>query len=184
MSVYNSAVRKLYLPYGMHKSSGGSRLLSDVTYHWFCVGRETPLAPYASLILNYGRLAAPERLRAEQMTDELLSEEEYHQLRDYLLKSCRVSVQTAVLTAPLNSNASHTITKAEGLRPFLNSLSLPVEEPAHLASCKLDEEEGYSLPFRIWGLAVLGPRRIVPRPQQGVVLASPQPQPVQLQGQP
>lgn len=149
-----AAKLKLYLPYGnFHRDSSGlteARRLhaQQVTYHWFYIDRETPLAPYESLILGYRGLSAEARTRAEHMVDEFLSEEEYRLLRDYLRTRHRDDLRTTVLSAPVQAIKPDTSTRAGTLRPFRDCADDPASGSGF---CKLSEEEGYSLPFRIWG---------------------------------
>jgi len=150
---------------------------TETTYHWFVAERKEPIAPYASLIMNHRSLRETVREDAERMVDEFLSEGEFHQLRDYLQSAHGQDIRTAVLCAPIVAIRPDVQTRAGASRPFLRSSvptsdSLPepgtgpAQEPEaesgeeesrkpHQeevgALYRLSEEEGYSLPFSVWG---------------------------------
>lgn len=154
-SVGSMPAIKLYLPYGTFHSDSSS--LSDaqkhpwshVTFHWFYVGREAPLAPYESLIMGYRGLSAEGKTRAERLVDEFFSEDEFHQLRAYLQTRHRDDLRTTVLTAPVHPLKADTTTRAGSLRPFQHAC---VEDDiAGSGFCRLCEEDGYCLPFEVWG---------------------------------
>jgi len=145
---------KLYLPYGtFHR---GTSSLADsqhafsrhVTFHWFCIERPEPIAPYASLIMGHHGLTPEARTRAEQMVDEFFSEEEFHQFRDYMQTQHQDDLRTTVLSAPVHAVKPDTSTRAGSFRPFRAGVEDSIPGSGF---CKLAEEEGYSLPFSVWG---------------------------------
>ena len=174
---------KLYLPYGTFGEAGDQKYgwynpRTAIILQWFCVGRETPIAPYESLIMGYRTLNETVRTRAQQTVDEFLSESEFHQLRDYLRQQHGKDLRTAVLTAPVAAIRPDTTTRTGALRPFRFCLDAapsaetreategaeadesPVPEPimgridpplTRGGFCRLAEESGYSLPFAVWG---------------------------------
>lgn len=164
-----AAVRKLYLPYGgLPRTLRVSRGLpgdgGGVVFHWFCPSRpDGPVAPYETLIQQYASLNAPVRARAEAMTDEMFTEEEFGQLRDYLFRRHREDLRTAVLTTPLPALKVGTVTRAEMNRPFLPPRTVSGDDAASVAPgvsrvelsaegfYRLSEEEGCPLPFAVWG---------------------------------
>jgi len=171
---------KLYLPYGTFGEAGDQKYgwynpRTEIILQWFCVGRETPIAPYESLIMGYRTLNETVRTRAQQTVDEFLSESEFHQLRDYLRRRHGKDLRTAVLTAPVAAIRPDTTTRTGALRPFRFCLDAPpapetapdADESENAAPepilgrmdlpqmrggfCRLAEENGYSLPFVVWG---------------------------------
>jgi hypothetical protein len=149
---------KLYLPYGYFK---GRR--SQLMVHWFVKDRESPVAPYAELVEKYNQLPEESRARARRVVDELFTEAEFHALRDYLRVHLRQDVRTAMLVAPINSLKQHEEANRGLIRPFGDSCEMgdSVPEvgdgvPGRMAGggrgfCRLAEEDGYTLPFAVWG---------------------------------
>jgi len=174
---------KLYLPYGTfgnasHHGESWYRPHTEIILHWFVTGRKEPIAPYASLILNYKGLAPAVRARAEQTVDEFFAESEFHQLRDYLRDVHGKDVRTAILSAPVPAVRPDTQTRAGALRPFnpvaavidsqvLNAEgapddTIPETEPDDAeetdasgetinAIYRLSDEKDYPLPFAVGG---------------------------------
>lgn len=137
---------KLYLPYGTLSSVADARYF---TFHWFHASRETPVAPYASLILGYSQLSGEAKTRAEAVVDEFLSEDEFHLLRDYLRERYHEDLRTAVLVAPVNTLKPDAGSRAGTLRPF--SRRTDGDGVSGSGFCRLPEDPRYSLPFAVWG---------------------------------
>lgn len=137
------ATTKLYLPYGALHRIADPRL---VTFHWFCVGREEPLAPYVSLIMGYKNLTDVARVRAEAMVDEFFSESEFHQLRAYLRARHGEDLRTTLLTAPVSAIKPDAGTHIGQERPFAQCV-VANGNGFH----RLSDDQGYTLPFTVWG---------------------------------
>jgi hypothetical protein len=149
--------RKLYLPYSSLRTllPQGKRDLYSVTVHWFCVNRSAPIAPYASVLLGYKSLSDEARVRAEMLVDEFFREEEFHLLRDYLRERHHEDPRTAMLVIPVSAVKPDTGTRTGTLRPF----GMPsANEREEVTIFRLAEEEGYSLPFTVWGAYAATPR--------------------------
>jgi len=184
---------KLYLPYGTFGDASDRKQAwyspyAQITLHWFCVDRPEPIAPYESLILGYRGLTPEARLRAEQTVDEFFSETEYHQLRDFLRDQHKQDLRTTVLAAPVSAIRPDAATKTGTLRPYRQCAVAGTPREKIVVSdsededteesdgpgpaleeggfCKLTEQEGYSLPFAVWGYysaaARPGPLRSLP----------------------
>jgi hypothetical protein len=149
--------RKLYLPYSSLRTllPQGKRDLYSVTVHWFCVGRKTPIAPYASVLMGYRSLSEEARPRAEKMVDEFFRESEFHQLRNYLHDRHHEDLRTAMLVTPVSAIKPDTATRTGTLRPFGIPSAIEREE---LTIYRLAEEAGYNLPFTVWGAYAAAPR--------------------------
>ncbi len=146
--------RKLYLPYSdLPTQAGPGR--GKVTFHWFYAGRQEPIGDYARLLLGYRGLTPEAQERAERLVNELFREDEFHLLRSYLESKHGVEVRTAMLTTPLASIKPDTGTRLGTLRPFHGEHP---EHPTEVLIHMLAEEEGYTLPFQVWG-AYLNPSR-------------------------
>ncbi|MGK7345833.1 MAG: hypothetical protein ACNS63_08485 [Candidatus Nitrospinota bacterium M3_3B_026] len=71
-----------------------------VIVDWFCRGRETPVAPYETLIGNYDELSYTERERAEELVDHFLTAEEAEQLRRYMDRKFGFEVKVKKMETP------------------------------------------------------------------------------------
>ena len=134
---------KLYLPYGNLKDFKGH---SQVTLHWFVKDREQPVAPYAQLVENYRHLSGEDQRRAERIIDELFTYEEFVALRAYLYERHREDLRTSVLVPPINGVKQDNDRNRGLVRPF--GLCIEGERGGF---CRLCEQEGYALPFTVWG---------------------------------
>ena len=138
------AALKLYLPYGTHHRAADARL---VTFHWFCVSRKTPApATPAELIMGYKTLTEDARARAEATVSEFLTEDEFHQLRSYLRERHGEDLRTTLLCAPVSATKPDSGTQVGLERPFAQCAPKPGS-----GFHRLSEEEGYTLPFEVWG---------------------------------
>ncbi len=146
-------MRKLYLPYGTLRTSADPR---QITYHWFIIKRETPLAPYDKLILSYNGLSDDARVRAEQTVDEMFSQEEFEALRDYLRDQRSEDLRTGILNAPISANKPDTSTRLGTERPFQTC-----SEGVTGGFMHLSEQPGYNLPFTVWGYYAM-PAHLMP----------------------
>jgi len=150
----SASARKLYLPYSYLPTQAGPGR-GKITFHWFCVGRQEAIGDYTSLLLDYRGLARDAQEKAERLVDEFFREEEFHLLRSYLESRHGVEVRTAMLTTPLASVKPDTATRLGTLRPFYIE---PPEQQTEVLLHPLANEEGYTLPFTVWG-AYLNPSR-------------------------
>jgi hypothetical protein len=144
---------KLYLPYGRLKRFGGNR---QVTLHWFVKDRPQPVAPYAELVERYSQLAPEARQRAGRIVDEMFTESEFHALHAYLYDREREDVRTAMMVAPVNGSNLDNRENRGLIRPFGDDPDRREGgEPSHGSGgggfCRLAQEEGYALPFAVWG---------------------------------
>ncbi|MBC8101835.1 MAG: hypothetical protein H7Z41_04525 [Cytophagales bacterium] len=154
------AAMKLYLPYG---ALGSVSVQKQITFHWFRIEREEPLAAYETLLLGYKNLTPEARTKAEAMVDEFFSESEFHQLRDYLRQRHGEDLRTTVLMAPVNAVKPDLGTRAGSLRPFAQCASGP---NGGSGFCRLSDEENYGLPFPVWGYyaAAIAPAHLTAAP--------------------
>ena len=170
------AAVKLYLPYGALHRVADPRL---ITFHWFCVGRTTPLAPYATLIMGHRNLSDAALARAEATVDEFLSEPEFHQLRAYLRNRHGEDLRTTLLVAPVSAVKPDAGTHVGQERPFAQ---IEVGAATGKGFHRLSEDEGYTLPFTVWGYYSLpSPMRSNPNdgispPQHGEPLIEAEPE--------
>lgn len=190
---------KLYLPYsllsdlpattrsaGRLKSERVGRIRHEVMVHWFMRERSEPLAPYTRLMLRSNATAPEEQRSIEEMVDEFLSADEFHQLRTYLYDRHRTPVNTVMIVPPLpvSSVRPDMATRIGVDRPFSRHITPALSQETTVASpdapgtdrengidaedrpitdsrvsrllpvtefIRLSEEEGYDLPFTVWG---------------------------------
>ena len=143
---------KLYLPYGNLRCFKGRGL---VTLHWFIKDREHPIAPYAQLIQSYRQLTESARRPAEQTIDELFTEQEFRDLRAYLYDK-REDLHTEILVPPISVAKQDNARNRGLIRPFGER-----SDSEGGGFFKLCEEEGYPLPFTVWGYYT-EPQRVAP----------------------
>lgn len=146
---------KLYLPYGKLKTFSGPRHL---TFHWFRRDRAEPIGVYTDLILDYRHLSDEKRQAAEAAVDEFFTEEEFYVLREYLYKAQGEDLRTGILVPPVGVGKQDSEARLGLTRPFRDCL-----EGAGGGFCKLSEQEGYSLPFSVWGYYTEPSRLLYPR---------------------
>jgi len=165
------APRKLYLPYGTLPGVSGTHALM---VHWFRVDREVPLDPYERLLLGYRTLTDEARSRAEAMVNEFLSEDEFHELREYLQRQRGTDLRTTVLVAPVSATRPDAATRTGGLRPFAQC-----EEDPHSGSgfFRMSEQDGYPLSFAVWGYHAGVDQRYHPPVSPAQKLSVPAPRP-------
>jgi hypothetical protein len=162
--------RSLYMPYGNLPHSVRLRnnlpAHSNVVFHWFCVGRKEPISDYKNLILGYNHLSPSVRDLSQSLVDEMLTDEEFHQLKSYLMRRHGADTRTTLVTAPVFATRSRSSSKSES-RPFLpGSLAAGTTDGAATPATPgtatfiesntsgfypLSLEEGYDLPFAVWG---------------------------------
>jgi hypothetical protein len=142
-------IPKLYLPYGTLRVPGGPSATHDISLHWFCKERPTPVTNFAELIMGHKGLSEETRLNAEAAVSEFFTEDEFHQLRAYLRDTHRQDLRTAVLVPPVNALHPDHGTRVGAERPFARQA---VEEAGgRKGFVKLSETEGCNLPFTVWG---------------------------------
>lgn len=136
---------KLYLPYGTLRHPDIAR---GASVHWFRHGRrETPVAPYETLILGYKQLKPDEQERAEAMVDEMFTDAEFQALRAYLYESQPgADLRTSMMVPPISSTKQENERNRGLVRPF--SIC---EEGESGGFYRLTEQPGYALPFPVWG---------------------------------
>lgn len=108
----------------------------EVKITWFALERKNPLAPYETIIQDYGLLNEKERVFPEAYVDEQFSREEAEALKKYL--DCRPDTKTQIeeieLPVPLNTSGCRRLARGGGSDFFI-----------------LHREAGYSLPFKVEG---------------------------------
>ena len=134
---------KLYLPYGHLRSVEG---YGQVMIHWFVIDRQTPVAPYGQLVERYSQLSAEDRVRAEQMVDELFSEPEYFELRRFLYEVRHEDLRVSMMVPPVNALRQDNAPNRKLIRPFR---ALPEGDDGCFV--RLCDQPDYSLPFAVWG---------------------------------
>jgi len=108
-----------------------------VTFSWFVNKRERPAAPYEELIAGYQELSDdPPKGYAEAFIDELLTEAEVEELRDYLAKRHKTELQIEEVALPLQ----------EAVAGY-GALGVGGGTDYYM----LSEEDGYSLSVPIYG---------------------------------
>lgn len=115
----------------------------SVIVDWFCSSRETPVAPYEELILNYTDLGADERARARKLTDNFLTEREITELKNLIENGTGFDVRKTVVKTPFEDgrkipNFSESANKGDDGDYF-----------------HLSEKQGYNLSAPISGYADL-----------------------------
>jgi len=73
-----------------------------VRLRWYFHERQMPVAPYNKLIGDYDDLEKEERHRAEYYIDELLTEDELSELREYLCKAHGDDIEVYEVELPLD----------------------------------------------------------------------------------
>jgi hypothetical protein len=124
---------KLYNVTSKKREYGGCK---DVTFHWFFAGERSQPRPYAELIKDYN---VEDHFYATSYIDELFTEDEARQLKDYLDREYG----------------------GQGMTTTIKEVSLPiVNNMAGVGSIAvgggddfymLDRARSYSLPFKVWG---------------------------------
>ena len=74
---------------------------NNVELEWVYCDRAQPIAPYASLIADYGQLEQPERRYAEQYMDDLFTKTEYRTLRTFLKDHHGLDTNMSVVPIPM-----------------------------------------------------------------------------------
>ncbi len=108
----------------------------SVEFSWFVVHRKTPFVSYAQLIKNYGRELNRSHHIFENNIKELFTEQEANGLKEYLLRKhkqeCVVKSADLLLEAYTLGYGDIVPEYGEGFY-------------------KLNEDDGYDLPFVVWG---------------------------------
>lgn len=118
------------------KFSHRERLYDFVEFHWFVVYRETSTFSYDELIESYKKKLDNSYYFSESNISELFTEEEACALKEYLLRT--LDYEPIVEEANL----------------LLESYTLPYEDIVlghQEGFYRLNEQEGYDLPFVVWG---------------------------------
>jgi hypothetical protein len=70
--------------YRVHSTAKEFRGFKNVDIDWFMLGRDRPIAPYADLIIGYAGMAANERPYAEDLLNDLFTEDDARALLAWL----------------------------------------------------------------------------------------------------
>jgi len=112
------------------------KVYDSVEISWFVVHRKTPFVSYVELIKNYGRELNRSHYIFENNIKELFTEEEANALKEYLLtkhrQECVIKSADLILEAYTLGYGDIVPDYGEGFY-------------------KLNEEDGYDLPFVAWG---------------------------------
>jgi hypothetical protein len=136
----------------------GSRY-NCVSIYWFVDRRETPVAPYEQVIEGYANLSERDQHMAQTIADEALTAEEVELLREYLHRVHDDCIWTRSVDLPIKN--------VNGTMPFGG-----VPAGGGCDFYMMPEEDGYDLPFRVWGYFDVRDCPIAPeRPDQGVNLS-------------
>ena len=122
-----------------------TRALSRFTGSAFLARHRLRATP-AELIMGYKTLTEDARARAEATVNEFLTEDEFHQLRAYLRERHGEDLRTTLLCAPVSATKPDSGTQVGLERPFAQCAPKPGS-----GFHRLSEEEGYTLPFEVWG---------------------------------
>ena len=112
------------------------RVYDFVEFHWFVVYRETSTFSYDELMESYKNKLDNSYYTSEGNISELFTEEEAYALKEYLLRI--LGHESDIEEANL----------------LLESYTLPYEDIVlghQEGFYRLNEEEGYDLPFVVWG---------------------------------
>jgi len=91
---------KLYSAYSVIDKYCG---IENVAMFWYCYSRKTPVLPYSTLIKDYG----PEEsdiYYSEQYVNELFTEKEIEELREYLSKFYKTELKYTEVTIPYEND--------------------------------------------------------------------------------
>lgn len=112
-----------------------------VDFIWFMCNRREPVAPYAELIEGYAELTAPDRRQQlEGYIDEFFTAEEIEALADYVRQAHDLELTVKEKRLPLSLEKQNVL-------PLVHRTMNTGQDFYML--CK---EEGYDLPFDVWGL--------------------------------
>ncbi len=108
----------------------------EVRVTWFVVGRQVPLVPFESAIMDYGQLEEKDRAFPEEYINEQFSRQEAEALKAHLARRSEVTTTIEAVELPVMANASgcRRLPRGNG-NDFLG----------------LFKEKGYSLPFKVEG---------------------------------
>ena len=96
--------------------------------------------------MGYKTLSEDARARAEATVCEFFTEDEFHQLRTYLRERHGEDLRTTLLCAPVSATKPDSGTQVGLERPFAQCVP-----KAGSGFHRLSDDEGYSLPFEVWG---------------------------------
>jgi len=126
---------RLYRAYSVGEVERERIRYYGVRFHWYRLDRTEPVVPFERLIAGYERLKEPARRQAVEQVLRYLTEEEVWGLRTYLRER-------------------------HGLEVIAEEVPLPIEVPTGpfhspygevYEFLELSEQEGYPLPYKIWG---------------------------------
>lgn len=108
----------------------------EVKITWFVSDRQTPLAPYASAIMDYDQMAEKDRAFPEEYLNEQFSRQEAEALKKHLDRRPEVTTRIEAVELPVMANASgcRRLPRGNG-NDFIG----------------LYREKGYALPFKVEG---------------------------------
>jgi hypothetical protein len=108
----------------------------NVSFNWFRLNRELPVAPFEEVIQYYRGLADSARLYLEGYIQGLFTEAEVEELREYLVRLNGSSLEVHEEQFPIATNTmSYGSVSGRNLADFY----------------MLDKEPGYNLSFSVWG---------------------------------
>lgn len=130
---------KLYRAYSIIDDFLG---YGQIKVHWFCEHRNGSIGPHDQLIQDY---MPGENLYAEVSIDECFTEEEIEQLREYLERVHGDKLHAIEVNLPMPECMPYGAIGA--LCIFKPDGEISAVEDYYM----LNEEEEYSLPFKVWG---------------------------------
>ena len=123
---------------------------TNVELEWVYCDRAQPIAPYASLIADYGQLGQTERTYAEQYMDNLFTKPEYRMLRRYLKGHHGIGTDMSVVPIPMNVRP-----ESVGFIATPAHRMLEVDESGNFGWYRLQNVVG-TLPFTVAAWYIVG----------------------------
>ena len=123
---------------------------NNVELEWIYCDRAQPIAPYASLIADYGQLDQTERRYAEQYMDDLFTKAEYRMLRRYLKDHHGLVADISVVPIPM-----HVRPEAVGFIATPAHRMLEVDESGNFGWYRL-QSAVEMLPFKVAAWYIVG----------------------------
>jgi len=123
---------------------------TNVELEWVYCDRAQPIAPYASLIADYGQLGQTERTYAEQYMDDLFTKAEYRMLHRYLKDHHGLDADMSVVPIPMNVRP-----ESVGFIATPAHRMLEVDESGNFGWYRLQNVVG-TLPFTVAAWYIVG----------------------------
>jgi hypothetical protein len=121
-----------------------------VEVEWVYRERPQPIAPYATLIADYGQLDGPERTCAEQYMDEHFTAAEFDLLRRYMERRYGLDVDMSVIPIPMEVEPETVGFMATPARRMVEA-----DQSGKFGWYPLDDPEE-ALPFGVMGWYFVG----------------------------